>query len=102
MSDKITDKAGKPIVDKYGREICIGDVIMFPEVVHSKGGRGGMRFGIAIEFNRYLKYVYDKEMFDKWRDGQYAYAPGITAHTVVKVSERFMREWQDGTIFERF
>lgn len=74
-------------IDKLGKELFIGDTVMYSIVVRSKGCRGGVSFGVVKEKSHGSLVV----------SGDYQ---SIRAHNVTKVSVNFARAFEDGSLFD--
>lgn len=86
----------KVYYDTYGKEIKVGDLVMFPKQAISKSSRPDMMFSHVRGFNKGNITVFDQKY--TWSD---TYGTGIRASTtpVRIVSEAFRTAWESGDIF---
>lgn len=85
--EKVTATKEPVGTDKLGKELFIGDTVMYPVVVHSKGCRGGVSFGV----------VEKKSGGSLALSGEYR---AIRDKSVTKVSVNFARAFEDGSLFD--
>ncbi|XAO54274.1 hypothetical protein [Yersinia phage vB_YenM_P778] len=90
--------------DKFNRDLVKGDYVLYPPTSGSRTGRGGMDIRRVWSYNRYLQVV-QSNAFDvalnEESNGREArvWPSGIVSTSVIKVSERFAKGWEDGSVF---
>lgn len=81
----------KPIVDMYGNELAVGDIIMITEKAVSKESRPSIIFREIEAFDRGMI-----TFADTWRDVNIR----PKSSEVRKVSGAFVEAWKNGDLFK--
>lgn len=123
---KLVNKSGVVQVDKYGKELHIGQKVIYMRGNMTKGGRGDIGEGVIITYNRYVRIAthdalnrphlvehaiehfnrdeYKKDKRPQWEKDREADLQlrfeDISSPYLIGVSDRFMDGWLDGSIRE--
>ena len=123
MSQYLKDAKGNTIGDSRGVPLKVGQLVLYPQTVHSKGTRGSLSIGVIVGRDRYVQLVRDwKDLrkidasikwFEDVRDKKVdtsdwgernlrgvGYHESISPAFLTVISERFAKDWEDGTIFD--
>lgn len=107
IGDKLVKKDGTEVTDKFGKALHVGDWVMHPSTCGSRSGRSDTVFARVVYFNRHPQLVSGlkeplQEVLDRLNRGEYpsVYIDGVSTPYITKVSERFMKGFKNGTIFE--